>query len=186
MRFVGVGNLHMACSRAFSTCSQRLLASLRCSLRRPRLAARAPRPPPPLFPLRYVSTGPRSSLFVSSTLSDPDVTEMLNCVSLLLHHQMAEEQLHPPNPDIPAPAYDFSEDDSAPNPDDLPELEEISSFLSKTFKVAKWSPECHIMALVFVNRLTGYTNIRLHNSNWRPILLCSLLLAQKVPWLPCR
>lgn len=36
------------------------------------------------------------------------------------------------------------------------------------------------MALVYVNRLTGYTHIRLHNANWRPILLCSLLLAQKV------
>lgn len=103
--------------------------------------------------------------------------EMLNCVSLLLHHQMAED---PPNPDIGAPAYDFSEDESAANPNDMPELDEISNFLKKTFKVAKWSPECHIMALVFVNRLTGFTNIRLHNSNWRPILLCSLLLAQKV------
>jgi hypothetical protein len=118
-----------------------------------------------------------SSLFVSSTLSDPDVTEMLNCVSLLLLHQMAED---PPNPDLPAPAYDFSEDDSAAIPHGLPELDDISSFLKKTFRVAKWSPECHIMALVFVNRLTGYTNIRLHNANWRPILLCSLLLAQKV------
>jgi hypothetical protein len=40
------------------------------------------------------------------------------------------------------------------------------------------------MALVFVNRLTGYTSIRLHNANWRPILLCSLLLAQKASYWP--
>ena len=121
-----------------------------------------------------------SSVFVSSTLSEPDVAEMLSCVSLLLHHQMQEDREVPPDPSIPPPAYDFSEDDSVSNPDELPKLSDFNSFLKKTYKIAKWSPECHIMALVFVNRLTGYTSIRLHNSNWRPILLCSLLLAQKV------
>jgi hypothetical protein len=121
-----------------------------------------------------------SSLFVSSTLSEPDVAEMLTCVSLLLHHQMTEEREAGLDPSLPPPAYDFSEDDSVSDPTEMPRLQEFTAFLKKTFKVAKWSPECHIMALVFVNRLTGFTNIRLHNSNWRPILLCSLLLAQKV------
>lgn len=62
----------------------------------------------------------------------------------------------------------------------LPEVDAIFEFLRKTFEVAKWSPECHIIALVYVNRLTGFTNIRLHLHNWRPILLCALLLAQKL------
>ena len=62
----------------------------------------------------------------------------------------------------------------------FPDVDTIFDFLRKTFDVAKWSPECHIIALVYVNRLTGLTNIRLHLFNWRPILLCSLLLAQKL------
>lgn len=133
-------------------------------------------------PLSAQKSNTTSTLFVSSTLSEPDVEEMLASVSMLLQHQMQEE-LDRFDPSAPIPAYDFSEDETAAemgDPDVVPSMDEIYSFLKKTFKVAKWSPECHIMALVYVNRLTGYTNIRLHNANWRPILLCSLLLAQKL------
>ncbi len=71
-------------------------------------------------------------MFVSSTLSEPDVAEMLTCVSLLLHHQMQEDREVPVDPSIPPPAYDFSEDDSVSNPDELPKLSDFCSFLKKT------------------------------------------------------
>lgn len=50
-------------------------------------------PPPPLDFCQ------RSTLFVSSTLSEPDVEEMLESVSMLLQHQM-EEEMERLDPDV--------------------------------------------------------------------------------------
>lgn len=37
-----------------------------------------------------------------------------------------------------------------------------------------------IISLVYINRLIAYTGVPLNQTNWRPIILCSLLVAQKV------
>lgn len=42
------------------------------------------------------------------------------------------------------------------------------------------SPECCIICLVYINRLIAFTGMPLHPTNWRPLVLCSLLVAQKV------
>ena len=42
------------------------------------------------------------------------------------------------------------------------------------------SPECCIICLVYVNRLIAFTEIPLLPTNWRPLVLCALLVAQKV------
>ena len=52
--------------------------------------------------------------------------------------------------------------------------------MSAVFKIAQFSPECNIIALVYVNRLMALSGLMLHSKNWRPILLSALLLAQKV------
>jgi hypothetical protein len=41
-------------------------------------------------------------------------------------------------------------------------------------------PECCIICLVYVNRLISFTDLPLQPTNWRPLVLCSLLVAQKV------
>lgn len=43
-----------------------------------------------------------------------------------------------------------------------------------------FSPECCIICLVYVNRLIAFTDLPLQPTNWRPLVLCSLLVAQKV------
>ena len=42
------------------------------------------------------------------------------------------------------------------------------------------SPECCIISLVYINRLIAFTYLPLHPTNWRPLILCALLVAQKV------
>ena len=42
------------------------------------------------------------------------------------------------------------------------------------------SPECCIICLVYINRLIAFTEMPLQPTNWRPVVLCSLLVAQKV------
>lgn len=52
--------------------------------------------------------------------------------------------------------------------------------MSSVFEQAQFSPECNVIALVYINRLMSLSGIPLHAKNWRPILLSALLLAQKV------
>jgi len=42
------------------------------------------------------------------------------------------------------------------------------------------SPECCIICLIYINRLIAITGLSLHPTNWRPLVLCALLVAQKV------
>ena len=42
------------------------------------------------------------------------------------------------------------------------------------------SPECCVISLVYINRLIAFTGMPLNPTNWRPLILCSLLVAQKV------
>lgn len=44
----------------------------------------------------------------------------------------------------------------------------------------RFSPECCIICLVYINRLIAFTGLTLNPTNWRPLLLSSLLVAQKV------
>ena len=48
------------------------------------------------------------------------------------------------------------------------------------FECAQFSPECCIICLVYINRLIAFTEMPLQPTNWRPLVLCSLLVAQKV------
>lgn len=43
-----------------------------------------------------------------------------------------------------------------------------------------YRPECCIICLVYINRLIAFTELPLQPTNWRPLVLVSLLVAQKV------
>jgi len=46
--------------------------------------------------------------------------------------------------------------------------------------VGQFHPECCIIALVYINRLIGVTGLPLTQSNWKPVSVSAVLLAQKV------
>ena len=46
--------------------------------------------------------------------------------------------------------------------------------------MSNYRPECCIICLIYINRLIAFTEIPLQPTNWRPLVLCSLLVAQKV------
>jgi hypothetical protein len=50
----------------------------------------------------------------------------------------------------------------------------------KHISIILFSPECCIISLVYINRLIAFTELPLQPTNWRPLVLCSLLVAQKV------
>lgn len=62
----------------------------------------------------------------------------------------------------------------------FPPLSEVHEFLRTLFVKAQLSAECSIVCLIYVERLMENANVPLVRQNWRPILLCGLLLASKV------
>ncbi|KAJ1451202.1 hypothetical protein M885DRAFT_499715 [Pelagophyceae sp. CCMP2097] len=66
----------------------------------------------------------------------------------------------------------------------MPSMRDIYSFLSTLFVRAHLSSECSIVCLIYVERLMEKANVPLLRATWRPILLCSMLLASKV-WQDC-
>jgi hypothetical protein len=62
----------------------------------------------------------------------------------------------------------------------VPDIEQVYKFVRSIFEVAQFSPECNVIALVYINRLLAFAKMPLHRKNWRPVVLSALLLAQKV------
>ncbi len=63
---------------------------------------------------------------------------------------------------------------------ETPSVENIYEFMKALYDCAQFSPECCIICLVYINRLIAFTGMPLYPTNWRPLILCSLLVAQKV------
>ena len=61
-----------------------------------------------------------------------------------------------------------------------PKLNDVHEFLSDLFFKAQLSPECSIVCLIYVERLMEKANVPIVACNWRPILICGLLMASKV------
>jgi len=61
-----------------------------------------------------------------------------------------------------------------------PSTDEVYSFLSSIFKAMNLNPECAIVCLVYIERLVVLTGVTLHATNWRRIILSTLILASKV------
>ncbi|CAN0109962.1 unnamed protein product, partial [Heterosigma akashiwo] len=64
--------------------------------------------------------------------------------------------------------------------EDLPSIDEIYMFINGIFTRAKFSPECNIIGLVYINRVISNSRIPLVKQNWKPLILASLILAQKI------
>lgn len=65
-----------------------------------------------------------------------------------------------------------------------PSMEDVYHFLSTLFVRAHLSSECSVVCLIYVERLMDKGKVSLLSATWRPILLCSMLLASKV-WQDC-
>ena len=58
-------------------------------------------------------------------------------------------------------------------------LERLLRYLTLIYKAAQYSPECNIMALIYINRMASLHQLPLTMSNWRSVWLISVLLAHK-------
>ena len=52
-------------------------------------------------------------------------------------------------------------------------------FIRYIFYRAKFHPECNIMAMIYVNRLTASSSMPLTMDNWRGVWISAIVVAQK-------
>lgn len=136
------------------------------------LAAQAALPP-------QQKSNSTSSMHVTSTIVEPNMGELVSSVSTMLHCQMmrdadADEKRKQMLP------YFCEERYTGKIVKDIPQVKYIYQFLKQVFEVGQFNPECCVISLVYINRLIGVTGVPLTQSNWKPISISALVLAQKV------
>lgn len=154
---------------------------------------------------RFNST---SSIFITSTISKPDIDEIIFCVAVVIHDRIVQGE---------QAGYDarsrfpfFSEDNNPlyadpaeqgdvqkggrdrmgnPAADDgskkkprreVPSEETIYHTIHSVYDCARFPSECLIVSLVYMERLIAFSQVPILVTSWRPILLAALILAQKV------
>jgi hypothetical protein len=131
---------------------------------------------------RANSTG---TLFVDSTVSRPNMEDILRCTALALHYTILDGHKHPDPETFP----DKFDEQTFPltelvvpadYADAIPVDEEIYDFMNRLFHAAALTAECGIITLVYINRVIQYTGLALHASNWKRVLLGAILMASKV------
>ncbi|CAM9231676.1 unnamed protein product [Chrysoparadoxa australica] len=120
-----------------------------------------------------------SSIFASNTISSPDASQIILCMASVLQtqigHDVAAREQAPAAWDI------FNEDEAAvAGLSAVPSLDEMYCFIHSIFQWGKFSPECNIIALVYINRVLSQSDLVVHRRNWKGVVLASLILSQKV------
>jgi hypothetical protein len=121
-----------------------------------------------------------STIFLDdSTVSQPNLKNTLKCLSLAIYYHIRnrtsqraldifDERLHPLSKDGPPPEMSN------------PEHRQIYRFVRTLFNAAQLTAECAIIALVYLERLLTYAEMDIMSTNWRRMVLGSVLLASKV------
>jgi hypothetical protein len=125
------------------------------------------------------STG---SMFVTSTINEPQMDEVVCWVSTMLHSQMKFDASADAKRAVVLAPFEEPRYTGKPLGDKppVPALSTVYQFLKNLFDVGQFSPECCVVLLIYVNRLIGLTSVAITPSNWRPISVIALVLAQKV------
>jgi hypothetical protein len=116
-----------------------------------------------------VGSNSTGTLYVRSTLQVPDVDHLLLSISMLLDQMIMRSSSD----------YDMFTQAQAPSLAEI-DMQDIFSFMKKAFSIAMWSPEVNVIAMVLISRLAGSTDMSLNLNNWDKVILCAMLVAQKI------
>jgi hypothetical protein len=141
---------------------------------------------------RLFKSNSTSTIMLQSTMSSPNVKLLIQAVATLLYSNITEDLYDgkeiPENSDL----YYFSEEKYiAENPNEFepdrvkllrkaPSQEEISGFIEAIYNLAQFSTECCVICLVYINRINALTDMPLLPTTWRPLVIISLMIAQKM------
>jgi len=121
------------------------------------------------------------TMFVDTTVSTPNLESTLKCLSqfyareILQHMQLTiEPKVNDVFLDRLLPLEGYRDDGRTPQTDD------IYNFLFPLFKAAGLTAENAIIMMVYVDRMSDSTKVKITVHNWKRMLLGALLMASKV------
>jgi len=120
-----------------------------------------------------------SSIYSKGAITEPKISDIVSSVSTMLHCQMMRDLSASPSKKR---MYPFFCEEHYTNQEvkEIPSVRAIFTFLIRIFEVGQFHPECCVISLVYINRLIGVTGLPLTQSNWKPVSMSALVLAQKV------
>jgi hypothetical protein len=133
-----------------------------------------------------------STILINSTINAPNVKLLIKAVATLLHSNLMEDIQEEKTINPKSDLYFFSEEKYIiENPENFdeervallrktPTQEDISGFIEALYDLAQFSPECCVICLIYINRIIALTEMPLLPTNWRPLVLISLMIAQKM------
>ena len=133
--------------------------------------------------VKYNST---SSLYIDSTISKPCIDEIIFCVSIAIHDRIHEGEEKRAAAKAEGSNFPIMFDATGVNPlfnqeqpADGPTEQSIFQIIKSIYTIAEFSSECLVISLLYIERVRSLTNVPLLNSNWQPMLLAAMIVAQK-------
>jgi hypothetical protein len=133
-----------------------------------------------------------STVHMDSSISKPNSVGIIKSVASIIHSIIQEDVERGKKVDEKSDHFFFSEEKyifEKPEEYDearrallreMPTVESIAEFMTALYECGQFSTECCIICLVYINRFIQDTEIPLLPTTWRPLIICSLLIAQKV------
>ena len=133
-----------------------------------------------------------SNIFLNSTISSPNVKNMIKAVATILQSQLNEDMNLGKTISKKSDLYFFSEEkyiDEYPqyfdkqrieNIKKIPTLDDMINFIEALYNCVQFSSECCIISLIYINRIIALTGLSLQTTNWRPLIFVSLMISQKI------
>jgi len=136
--------------------------------------------PSHLKPKKFSST---SSLYVDSTISAPNNTELMRCIAeFFLKSMKTESEVAKEIREV----FEIFDENKHPltekkiNLKDLPEVALVETYVKSIFKIGQLAPESLVMAVAYLKRIEENAGFILSTCNWRRTILECLILASKV------
>ena len=146
---------------------------------------------------KFNSTG---SMFMESTITRPCTDEIIFCVAIVMHDRIedGEQALKGPSGMSQSqgmalamfdttnkplfPQEDENEDGTLVpvQPGEAPKEDTIYHTIKSIYSIAEFSPECLVISLLYIERVRQLSKLELDLSNWQPVLLAAMIVAQKV------
>ena len=141
---------------------------------------------------RHFKSNSTSTIMLQSTMNAPNVKLIIQAVSTLLYSNINEDVSEGKSISKNSQLYFFSEEKYiSENPQDfeedrlfllrkMPSQEEIAGFIEAIYVLAQFSPECCVICLIYINRINALTEMPLLPVTWRPLIIISLMITQKM------
>ena len=127
-----------------------------------------------------------------STLLHPNVKGIIYAFGCFIHENIEQDNLLNQQINPNSLLYFFNEEKYfIENPDKLkenakeilfahPSIQEICEFIELLQRCGKFRSECLVISIIYIMRLKSLTGVPISVTSWRPLILCSVMLAQKI------